>query len=159
MPSDIEFGVASMFRDATMQSVIFELRNDGDWERFNAIKDEAKQRTKDEVDGFERNREGRLAAARKNLIDKAGALTFEHPAPFGADKFNKTAIERQAVTKIFNDHHAALLTIKTEEADAYAALKDDIQARENTRSVARDTLTPTTDRHSGEDRRVPSRDR
>lgn len=159
MSSDIELGVTAMFRDAIRESIVPELRSQDDWDRFKAIDLEAKRRTKDQVDGFERDRPERLAAARKEIIDKAGSLTLEHPTPFGTDKFDKTAIERQAVTKIFNDHHAALLAIKTEETDAYGALRDDIHARENTRGLARDTFTRATDRRTGEDRRMPTRDR
>tara|TARA_R110002073_G_scaffold19509_4_gene71234 strand:+ start:22548 stop:23003 length:456 start_codon:yes stop_codon:yes gene_type:complete len=151
--------MVAMFRDATRESIIPELRSQQDWDRYKLIDQDARKRTKDEVDGFERDRPARLAVARKALIDKAGSFTLEHPAPFGSDKFDKTAIERQAVTNVFNDHQSTLLRIKTDEADAYRALKDDIHARENIRGVARDTFARATDRRTGEDRRMPTRDR
>lgn len=152
MPSKIELGVAAIFRDATMQSVILELRTIADWDRFNTIKDGAKQRTKEEVDGFERDRPARLAAARKKIIDKAGEKNFEHPAPFGTDKFDKATIERQAVTKIFNEHYSALMKIKGEETKSYDSLRDDIHAREGVRDVAREAFGRSTDRRGTPDR-------
>jgi hypothetical protein len=151
MPSELELGLAMTFRDATMQSVILELRTIADWDRFNTIRDGAKQRTKEEVDGFERDRPARLAAARKDIIDKAGEKNFEHPAPFGTDKFDKAAIERQAVTKIFNDHYSTLMKIKGEETKAYDGLRDDIHAREGVRDMAREAFGRSTDRRAAPD--------
>ena len=157
MPIDLELSMVTMFRDATMQSVIPELRTDVDWERFNTIAGDAKQLTKDEVDGFERERPKRLADARKDIIDDAGALKLEYPAPFGTDKFDKAVIERQAIAKIFNDHLSTLLGIKSDEADAYVALGDEIRARENTRGLARESFNQSTDRRIGVERRGPTR--
>ena len=156
MEFDIELGVATMFRDATMQSIIPELRTEADWESFNKIKDTAKQRTKDEVDNFDRDKPELLIKARQDLNDKAGSLTFEHPTPFGADKF---ATEGQAAVKITNDHQARLLGIKSEETEGYDELKQEIHAREGVRDHARDAFARTTDRRKGEERRMPSRDR
>lgn len=159
MEFDIEFGVATMCRDATMQSVILELRTDADWDRFNKIKDTAKQRTKDEVDDFARDKPELLNKARKDIIDKAGSLTFEHPTPFGTDKFSTSATERQAVLKITNDHQARLVGIKSVETEGYDELRQDIHAREGVRDHARDAFARTTDRRNSDERRMPSRDR
>ncbi|MCF6277212.1 MAG: hypothetical protein L3J16_00465 [Anaerolineales bacterium] len=159
MEFDIELGVATMFRDATMQSIVPELRTEADWDRFNNIKDTAKQRTKEEVDDFERDKPQRLVEARKDLIDKAGSLTLEHPTPFGTDKFEKSAIERQAASKITNDHQARLLGIKSEETEAYSNLKQSIHTREGVQDQARDAFARTTDRQKGEHQRMPTRDR
>jgi len=155
MEFDIELGVATMFRDATMQNIVPELRTEADWDSFNEIKDTAKQRTKDEVDGFDRDKPELLIKACKDLNDKAGSLTLEHPTPFGTDKFVN---ERQAVVKITNDHQARLLAIKSEETEGYDQLKQDIHAREGVRDHARDAFARTTDRRAGEERRMPTRD-
>lgn len=156
MELDIEFGVATMCRDATMQSIILELRTEADWDSFNEIKDTAKQRTKREVDDFDRDKPELLIKARQDLNDKAGSLTFEHPTPFGTDKF---ATERQAAVNITNDHQARLLGIKFRETEAYDELKQEIHAREGVRDYARDAFARTTDRRGGEERRMPTRDR
>jgi hypothetical protein len=152
MPSKLELGVSAMFRDAVKQSIVIELRTQGDWDRFKAIDEGARQQTRDEVDSFERDRPARLAAARKKIIDKAGEKNFEHPAPFGTDKFDKAAIERQAVTKIFNEHYSALMKIKGEETKSYDSLRDDIHAREGVRDVAREAFGRSTDRRGTPDR-------
>ncbi len=159
METDLETGIATMFRDATMESVVLELRTKADWNRFSDIKDTAKQRTKDEVDGFEQDKPELLIKARKELINRAGSLRLEHPTPFGTDKFNKSAIARQAAVKITNDHRARLLGIKTDETDAFSELKQDIHAREGVRDHARDAFALTNDRRAGEERRMPTRDR
>lgn len=159
MPLEIELGIAEMFSDATRQSMVQELRTQDDWDRFNAIDQNARQRTRDEIDGFERDRPLRLAAARKDIIDKAGALTFEHPTPFGTDKFNKDEIERQAVARVFNDHQSTLMSIKADEVAAYDTLRADIHAREGVRDLARDAFARSTDRRNGDERRTPTQRR
>lgn len=157
MSSETELSMVTMFRDATKQSIILELRTQDDWDSFNTIDKDARDRTKDEVDGFERDRNARVAAASKKLIDEAGELNLEHPAPFGTDKFDRAVIERQAVTQVFNEHWSTLVSIKTEEAEAYATLKDDIHARENTRGLARESFGDAADRRIGVERRGPTR--
>jgi hypothetical protein len=159
MTTDIELGMAEMFRDATKQSVVLELRTPQDWDRFNEIKDMAKQHEREETEYFQREKPLLLATARKELIDKAGSLTLEHPSPFGTDRFNKDAIERQANMQVENDHQARLLGIKARESDGYAELSYDIQAREGVRDHARDAFARSTDRRDGQDRRIPTRDR
>ncbi|MEP2717934.1 hypothetical protein [Pseudophaeobacter sp.] len=82
MPSEIEISIAEMFSDATRQNMVTELRTQDDWDRFKAIDETARQRTRDEIDGYERDRPLRLAAARKDIIDEAGSLTFESSHAF-----------------------------------------------------------------------------
>lgn len=159
MEFDIELGIATMFRDATMQSIIPELRTEADWDSFNEIKDTAKQRTKDEVDDFARDKPELLIEARKDIIDKAGSLTFDHPTPFGIDKFDTSAGDRQAAVKITNDHQSRLLGIKSEETEGYVELRQDIHAREGVRDHARDAFARTNKRQNGKERKMPSRDR
>ena len=159
MTSDIELGVAAMFRDAVRQNVVLELRTEADWKRHTAIETEARQRTREEIDRFESDRPVLLAAARKEIIDKAGAKTFEHPTPFGIDRFSKDEIERQAVDKIFNDHQSRLAQIKAEETTAYEELRDDIHAREGVRDRARVDFSRATDRRRGAERERPNQSR
>lgn len=156
MPSDIERSMAEMFRDAAMQSVTLELRTPQDWKRFNEIKDNAKQHAQEEDEYLQREKPLLLAAARKELIDKAGSLTLEHPSPFGTDRFNKDTIERQADLQVENDHQARLLGIKSRETDGYLDLDQDIQAREGVRDHARDAFARSTDRR---DQPMPPRTR
>lgn len=159
MSFDIEFGVASMFRDTVRQSMVLEMRKPADWERYRAIETEFRERSRQEVDQFETNRAELLAAARKEIIDKAGSKTFEHPTPFGTDRFNKDEIERQAVTKIVNDHQRRLIGIRDQECAAYDELRDDIHTREGVRNRARDAFSRATDRRRGGDRRMPKQER
>lgn len=153
MSTEIELGVATMFRDAISQSVALELRTPADWEHYDLIKTRAKMQTKDEVDRFKTDRSDLLAAARKEIIDRAGAKTFEHPTPFGTDKFDKSAIDRQAVAKIFNDHEAALLKIKTEEAESYQSLRHEIIERESVHDRVNNAFDRATDQRTPERKR------
>lgn len=159
MVTDIQLGIATMFSDATRQSVVLDLRSDADWARFNEIDSRAQKRTNDEIRDFEANYDERVASARKEIIDRAGAKTFDHPSPFGTDKFSKSEINRQAVTKVQKDHDARLIQIKQEEAEAYHSLRHDIHEREGVRDIARDAFTRATDRRLGQDRRMPDRSR
>jgi len=140
MPSEIEISIAEMFSNATRQNMVTELRTQDDWDQFKAIDETARQRTRDEIDGYERDRPLRLAAARKDIIDEAGSLTFEHPTPFGTNKFDKDEIERQAVARVFNDHQSTLMGIKADEVEAYDTLCADIHVREDVRDFARDAF-------------------
>lgn len=159
MASDLELSVTAMFRDATMQTTIPELRTDADWKRFNEIKEEAEQHTNEELEAFERDRPTLLAEARKELIEKAGALTLDHPTPMGIDRFSTSNIEDQAVSQVDLAHQGRLTAILKNEADAHDGLKKDIEMREDTRGMARDGFARATDRRDGEDRRAPTQSR
>jgi len=157
MVSDLEVGMATMFRDATMQNTTLELRTQADWDRFTGIQKNARQKEQDEKTSLQRDKPQLLAEARQALIDKAGSLTHEHPTPSGTDRFNKSDIDRQAGIKIENVHQARLLGIKQDEAEAYSTLKEDIRAREGVRGNSREAYTQAIDRRSGPDRRQPQR--
>ena len=154
MISDIELGVATMFRDATQQNIILELRKPEDWAQFNKLRDMAAERERNAVERFERDKPQLIAEARKEIIERAGAKTFEHPTPFGTDRFSKSEIDRQARHSVEMDHQAEILRLRTDEAESYAELKHDICERENVRDLARDAFARATDRRSGADRRM-----
>lgn len=159
MEHALEIEMAKMFRDATMQSVVLELRNPDDWDRFNEILTDAKKAEDDEVADYDENKDQRIAEATKELIDKAGAFTFEHPTPIGTDQLNKAKINRQAKIKVENDHQATLLGIIERQNDGFEELTRDIRAREGKRDYVREAFSRSNDRRSGEDRRAPSRNR
>ncbi len=159
MSSDIEIGIAEMFRDAVKQNIVMELRTQADWDRFKEIDEAARAQTAEENRAFQHDRSQRLVEARKEIIDRAGAITHDHPTPFGTDKFDKAAIDRQANRKVDADHQRCLLAIQQREADSYVALREDIHTREGIRDQARDAFTRSVDRRNGDDRRMPSRDR
>lgn len=154
MKNDLELGIATVFRDATMESITLELRTEADWDQFFGIQKEARLRETDELTSFDRDKPELLIRARKDIIDKAGSLTFEHPTPFGTDKFATSTTDEQANTKVENNHQARLLGIVTEETDAYDNLKQEIHAREGVQDQKR-----SPDRRNDEERRTPSRDR
>ncbi len=154
MKPSLEYSLAEVFREATMQNLVFELRNESDWNQFQTIHAASQKRQKTEREDYEENRSERLAKAREELLRQAGSKTLDHPAPIGADRFDKNELERRAMLKVENDHAARLLTIKKEETDAYARLKDDILGRDFVRDHARDAFTRAVDRRSGQERRI-----
>jgi len=157
METDLELGIATMLRDATMQNVVLDLRTPTDWVEFNRIKDTARQDEQNEIETFRENKPELLVKAREELIDKAGSLTHGHPTPFGTDRFDKSTIDRQAMIKVENDHQARLLGIQQRESDDYSDLKDDIHVREQSRGRGREAFSRATDRRGNQDRRMPER--
>lgn len=157
MKKDLEVSLAKVFRDATMESVAIQLRTDDDWDKFNAIRHLASARETQELQSFERDKPKLVAKAREELIHRAGSLTFEHPAPFGTDRFNKDAINDQAQKLVDHAHQARLLKIQNEETEGFATLKDDILARETVRGHAQQSFARATERRSSPERRHPNR--
>ncbi len=155
----LELDVATMFRDATQQSIILELRTPEDWDRFKEIRNNAARLEKEETEVFANDKPRLLAEATKKLIDKAGSLTHTHPAPVGTDGFGKSKIARQAEVMVENDHIGRVLKIRNTAAEQYTELGDDIRTREQSRGMARKEFSRVKDRRGGEDRRLPSRDR
>lgn len=155
----LELDVATMFRDATQQSIILELRTPEDWDHLNDIRDTAARLEKEEEEAFGRDKPRLLAEATKKLIDKAGSFIHTHPSPVGTDGFGKSKIARQAEIMVENDHVGRVLKIRNTAAENYTELGDDIRAREETRGIARGEFSRVNDRRSGGDRRLPSRDR
>ena len=157
MEANLELSVATMFRDANLRSVVPELRTEAGWERFNEIKKAAQMRTSDEHRRFEAEFPERLAKAREDIINKAGAAELHHPAPLATDRFDKSAIDRQAWRNVEMDHQNRLIAIKTEETDALTDLRYAIRNREGLRDRARDEFNQRVDRRLGSDRRQPGR--
>lgn len=153
MEIDLELSIAEMFRDATMENVILELRTEADWERFNGIKEAAAQSERQEIDRFETVKPQLLAKNRQELLRQAGSKTHDLPPPIGADRFSETNLERRANAIVENDHKSRLLKIKNEEADGYSDLKQDIQTREGVRDLAHQSFARAVDR------RAPTRSR
>ena len=154
MSVELELGISTMYRDATMQSIVLELRTPSDWDRFNDIRAKAAKAEEDEIARFDRDKPELLAKAREELIDKAGSLTHVHPTPIGTDLFDKSEIDRQAHILVENDHLGRILKIRNAETEALSELKDDIQTRERKRGRARDDFT-----RSSADQRLPHRSR
>lgn len=159
MQTELQAGIAKMFRDATMENTVIQLRSQGDWDRFNAIRDQAHAQRKAEEQNFERDRPKLLAKAREELIHRAGALTHEHPTPVGTDRFDKDRINTQAEKLVYGAHQVRLQTIQAQEVEGFTLLKDDILAREGVRGRAQESFNRVNDRRSGQDRRQPQRTR
>jgi len=159
MTSEIESAMALMFRDATQQSVIAELRNDADWEVFNKIRDIANERERNLTERFKRDKDDLIARARQELIDQAGANTLEHPTPFGTDRFSKTEIERRATIQVENAHETQLQRIRSDEAEGYEELNNKIRAREGLAGHTLENVDRATEHVQDAGGRLPDRTR
>lgn len=130
MEPDLNLGVTTLFRDATKQNLMQSLKTPEDWENFNKIHDDAREAEDREIAAFGLNKSDRIAEALKDVINEAGSKTFEHPTPYGTDKFGRSANEAEALRRVEQAHQNRLTKIREAEGLAYTALKQGIRARE-----------------------------
>ncbi|MGH1464136.1 MAG: hypothetical protein ACRBBQ_02130 [Cognatishimia sp.] len=153
MQPDLNLGVTTLFRDATKQNLMQSLKTPEDWERHNEIEGTAREAERDEKADFDLNKFDLLAEALKDVINEAGSKTFEHPTPYGTDKFGRSGNESEALRRVEQGHQNRLTKIRENEGLAYTELKQDIRAREQSRGVATEDFNLVNDRRSAPDRR------
>lgn len=158
MEKSLEHSVTELFRDALADNIVRELRTQPDWEAYHAIKKTAQDHEDQEMAEFERDRPTLLSEAREEIMRDAGALNLEHPTPFGNDKFDKSRINTEAARRVDGAHHARLTKIREDEIAQYTDLSESIRARDQEKGRAREALNRATERRSGEDRSLRSRD-
>lgn len=154
MQTDLNHGVTTLFRDATKQNLMQSLKTPEDWESFNKIQDTAREAEQSEKADFDRDKSDLFVKAREDVINKAGSNTFEHPTPYGTDKFAKSTTEAQARQKVEHGHQNRLTKIREDEGLAYAGLKQGIRAREQSRGMPTEDFNRVNDRRSEPDRRI-----
>lgn len=157
MQSSLDLGVTTLFRDATKQNLMQSLKTDSDWEAHNKIEADAREAERREKEDFSRDKPDLVAKELEKLINQAGSKTFEHPTPYGTDKFNRTTNEAEALRRVEQAHENRLSKIREEEGLAYTALKRGIHAREQSRGLPTNEFNRVNDRRGGLDRRLPTR--
>ncbi|MGJ8572280.1 MAG: hypothetical protein ACSHXI_16440 [Hoeflea sp.] len=115
----------------------------------------AEQR-KSEIQTYQNEYQTRVEVERKRLIDKAGEKnkTFQHRW-FGADKFDKAAITRQAHRNVRQDHESTLARLDRQETETVDGLLEKAGHREALREKPMRDFQKAVDRRQGQDRRKP----
>lgn len=159
MSFDADTAMQNMYRDALMEQTVRKLQTDPDWRRFRAITDAAQRQTVEENESYKADYALRVDKARQDLIRKAGAKTFDHPTPYGTDRFNKDQINRQAQKNVRHEHERKLHSIREAEVSGYEALGEDIRSRGRLKDHAHDDFARAVDRRAGQDRRMSGPER
>lgn len=146
--------VRETFREATLQREAARGLNGHDWARYREIQDVYEKRQRQECRDYENEYPTRVEVARKQVIDEAAKKALDLiPRFFGADKFAKDAINRQAHRRVQNDHSRTLARLKAgKEADIKKLLAAAVKRQELGNVLLQD-FSRAVDRRSGSDRR------
>lgn len=154
MSGNTEIAMQELYRDSLKEKTVRILSKDSDWTVFRAIQENAAKHLKEERESYRSDYAGRVDNVRRELIKKAGSKTFEHPTPFGVDKFNPDRINREAQRIVRNRHAQKMATILNVETSGYEALCERIQTRDQVKDLARDEFKRSVDRRTGQERRA-----
>jgi len=99
----------------------------------------------------------RVNAATKRLIDKAGAKTKAFTPPWARnDRFNQTAIIRQAQREVEDHHHKVMTVLDQQETQQIDRLIERSQYRTQQREKPMRDFKKAVDRRKGPERRQRS---
>ncbi|MEM7427864.1 MAG: hypothetical protein AAF441_17355 [Pseudomonadota bacterium] len=125
------------FRAAVREHLMSKLKGRSDWDRFEQIEDEAKQRTAQELDDWQRSYDTRLAEARQIILRETHGNLLEPPKPAGVDAVpDRQALDIKADQRIRQDHERRLAMIKQDELDQYEELQDELRGRDQLKGRA-----------------------
>ena len=143
------FEMASLKREAKL------ILTPGEWQTYRKIEDVHNAQRQLEDRRYRSEYETRVETARKRLINSAAAKgrNFTHRW-FGADRFDKDAIDRQARRTVQDGHHRRLAAIdKMQAQDIRRLLQRCEKSRELSEGFTRD-FSFATDRRTGPERRA-----
>ena len=161
MSFNIEEELQKTFHEAVQQHEAKTLRTPEDWRALINIQNETAELIRDANERYLSEYDTRVEVVRKRLIDQAGRLNFDHPTPFGNDRFDGDATNRQANREVQFDHMRVIEQIKDFEVQKTEGLKSTAhdrdhhrdQSRENIHGKAREAFESVSDRRKGPDRR------
>lgn len=127
------------FRTATREHLMKHLKHEGDWKRFNEIKEQADERTTMEHKDWQENYHSRLADARQIILRETHGNVLEEPKPDGIKAIpDRRALDVKADQRIRQDHKRRLSVIKQDELDQYQDLREFLKDRVTVKDRARD---------------------
>lgn len=136
--------VRRSFLMATRQNLARNLRTAEDWEKFNTIAKETRERIEAEHVAFQQDYETRLADARQVILRENDGLCFDIPRPKHAPSpADKEALDHTADARVRHDHQLRLAAIQSDELDQYQELRDEVRARDERQGQAREAFTRT----------------
>ncbi len=132
------------YRQAKRQHLMNHLRHQGDYDRFNAITVEARQRIADEKQDWQKSYYGRLAEAREVILRETYGDRLEAPKPGDIRPApDRKALDVKADQRIRADHHKRLTAIRQDELDQYEELRNVIRKRDRLKDFAKAEFTQT----------------
>lgn len=156
---DIERGLQQTFHEASMHYALNVLNRSEDFAQANDIITKGEAERDDLNQTYIQEFDNRIDVERLRLINEAGSLTHEHPAPFGVDRFNHANITERARNLVVNDHEGAL----QQSYDSQQGKMDDLMGQARNRDSRQGDVTQEfnrmEERRDGKERRSPSRSR
>jgi len=142
------FGLASLRREAA------KFLNAKEWKEYQKITNRFAGQKRFEQRAYEIEYDTRVEIVRKRLINKAGAKTkeFKHRW-FGNDRFDKSAIGRQAHKQVKSQHMKLLAHLENQEFKEVESLMDACQHRRQQREKPKQDFKQATDRRKNIERR------
>lgn len=158
MSKNTEFAISETFWTATRQNLMQAMKHKHEWDRFNAIAEDAKHRVAQEVADWRQNYSSRLSEARQVILRERSGRFLEVPAPAGStNDLTPEALDRQADQRIRWDHQSRLAAIHRDEIDQYRDLRAAIRARDANQDFAKQDFNQVRGRQSNPNRTGPSR--
>lgn len=159
MSFNIDWEMAEMFHEAVMQDEAQQLRTSEDWQKADELITRGKAERKKMQETYELEYDTRHEMKRKQIIDDAGRKKFDHPTPFGRDKFDSEAIDRQAHREVQHDHLNDLQISRDNEKQEMENLQETARKRDEKEGILKDDFEKSKDRRQQGDRRGPTRSR
>jgi hypothetical protein len=114
-------GIREIFKKASLQHAMAKGLNGNDWAVYRQIEEAHDERVRQAQRDHMELYETRVELAKKQLIDKAASKTQGFAPPWlGQDRFDKSAIDRQA-HRMVADGHARHLTRLEDQKDQQIA--------------------------------------
>ncbi len=131
-----------------------------EWSEFQKIKKAYEDKRRFEQRAYELEYDTRVEVVRERLINQAGEknLDFKHRW-FSHDRFDKSAINRQAHRWVQDQHQRRLAHLEAREIKDIDKLLNCCERRRKLREKPRRDFDRATDRRSGKERRVRTRQR
>lgn len=159
MAINLEWELEQTFREAVMSSASAVLKTPEDWRRVRAINERAEQRIQGLEQRYAEERQSRIEREYQRLVDEAGRLGLDHPAPMGHDRFDRNAISKKAQKTVSHDYERDLQTVRKEQTEEVLDFLETARKRILPHGKAREDFELVSDRRKGSDRRAPIRNR
>lgn len=159
MSFNIDWEMAEMFHEAVMLHEAQKLRRPEDWQKADELITLGKAERKQMQEAYELEYDTRHEMKRQQIIDDAGRKKFDHPTPFGRDKFDSDAINRQAHREVQHDHQNDLQASRDNEKQEMENLQETARKRDEKEGILREDFEKSKDRRQQVDRRGPTRSR
>lgn len=146
------FDLASLRKEASAKYTADE------WRTYQEVRRDHAAQRRDLQEEFERDYPSRFEKARQKLIDDAGSKPLDLiPKWLSRDRFDKSAIERQARMSVLRDHRQDVAVVDKGELKALGEIKKTAEQRQALHQMPTRDFQRATDRRSEPDRRIRQR--